>query len=231
MIPVDIEYFKPTTKSEIEKTNSLGFRGKEFNPDKNNILIAGCSIHFGAFVDEQCIFSNLLVERLGEDYGYLNISVPGSGIDMEIKNIIWALSNFKFEKILWLMPNPVRGFYYHEHVGILPYNPGFDYPWFSSIQGKNWVDVRISNDYDITRKALDQIELLFLLFKTLKLDSYVSSWNVNMDNNISSLRSKFNIKSLPQFPRLDIVGNSQSPHPGIKSHDAYADALYQLIKN
>jgi len=229
MIPLDVEYFKPVTL-EIEKTNSLGLRGKDFNPDKNNILIAGCSIHFGSFVNEEHIFPNLLVEKLGEEYGYLNISVPGSSIDMEIKNITWALTNFKFKKFLWLMPHPVRSFYYHEQVGILPYNPGFKHPWFSTVQGRNWVECRISNDYDIVRKALDQIELLFLLLKTLELDSYVSSWDKNIDKNLSQLRSKFNIKSLPHFPKLDIVGESHFPHPGILSHSSYADKLYELIK-
>lgn len=236
MYKVATPYINPDLKHDAYnknfKFNSLGFRGNEFDPNKKNILIAGCSIYFCSNVEDQYIFPNLLVEKLGEEYGYLNVSMPGTGIDAQMKNITWALSNFKFEKFIWLSPTPARSLYYHETYGILTYCPGapaqFMHKWFSSAQGQEWINARISNDHDTACKIADQLETLCLLLKTLNLDSYVKSWAANNVYKMDSLRYKFNLKHLPEFHKIDY--GSDNLHAGINSHSAYADALYKLLK-
>jgi len=219
-------YFSPN-KYTCEM-NSLGFRGKEFDPNKKNILIAGCSKHFGDWIDDQCTFSNLLIQKLGEEYGYLNISYPGSCIELQLKNITWALSNFKFEKFLWLLPDTSRSIYYHEKIGVLHFHQGSLDDWFSTVPGKKWIEHRLYHEGDVLMRTVNQIELLFLLLKTLKLDSYVSSWEQELEKNLSSLRPKFNIKELPHFTKIDLATDIH--YPGINSHSVYANKLYELIK-
>lgn len=214
------------------KHNSHGFRGPEYDASKKNILIAGCSIHFCYALADEYIFPNLLVDKLGKDYGYLNVAMPGTGIDAQIKNITWALSNFKFDKFLWLSTPTDRAMYYHETEGMLPFNPASPvrhiHPWFSSVKGQAWTDARIINDYDVMCKTTDSIETLFLALNSLNLDSYVSSWQHDYDIEIlSQLRTKFNVKSLPFFFGHDKA--EDNIHPGMKSHCEYANQLYELF--
>ena len=214
------------------KKNSHGFRGDAYDSSKKNILIAGCSIHFCYALGDEYIFPNLLIDKLGGDYGYLNVSMPGIGIDAQLKNITWALSNFKFDKFIWLMPPTDRSLYYHETEGILPFLPGapepFPHKWFSSVKGQAWADARIANDYDATCKIADHTETLFLLLNALKIDSYVQSWSADYDSGIlGKLREKFNIKTLPHFRGPDKAADNI--HPGIISHKSYADELYKLL--
>jgi hypothetical protein len=213
--------------------NSLGFRGREFDISKRNILIAGCSVHFGFAVDDHENFPNLLIDQLGEEYGYLNVSMPGTGIDAQIKNITWALSNFKFEKLLWLSSHPARALYYHETQGALPFCPGappmYTDHWFDSVQGRAWTASRIVNDYDTAAKATDAAETLFLLLNALNVDSYVKNWVDNYDiHMLSPLKSKYKIQSLPNFLIQDTAQDNL--HAGVKSHAVYADNLYKLLK-
>lgn len=214
------------------KHNSHGFRGSEYDSSKKNILIAGCSIHYCYALDDEYIFPNLLVNKLGNDYGYFNVSMPGTGIDAQIKNITWALSNFKFDSLLWLSTPVDRGIYYHESEGILPYNPAspphHSHSWFSSVKGQGWVDSRLANDYDTMCKTTDSIETLFLLLNSLNINSYVSSWGHDYDKTIlSQLREKFNIKPMPFFFGYDKA--TDNVHPGMNSHIAYADKLHKSL--
>ena len=214
------------------KQNSHGFRGDAYDPSKKNILIAGCSIHFCYALADEFIFPNLLIEKMGNECGYLNVSKPGIGIDAQIKNITWALSNFKFDKLIWLMPPTDRSLYYHETEGMLPFLPGAPEPfpnkWFSSVKGRAWVDARIANDYDATCKITDHIATLFLLLNTLKIDSYVRSWSEDYNYGIlTKLRETFNIGDLPRFRGPDKA--EDNIHPGIKSHAYYAGELYKLL--
>jgi hypothetical protein len=214
------------------KFNGHGFRSEEYDSNKKNILIAGCSIHCCYALEDEHIFPNLLVEKLGSEYGYLNVSMPGTGIDTQIKNITWALSNYKFEKLLWLTTPPSRGIYYHESQGMLPFTPGepegISNKWFSSVKGRAWADARTINDYDTRCKVTDNIETLFVLLNALNIDSYVRSWGHEYDKNIlSKLRQRFNIKNLPFFFAHDKA--EDNIHPGIQSHIVYANQIYKLF--
>lgn len=224
---------KAAEKNPSWKHNSHGFRGPEYDASKKNILIAGCSIHYCHALNDEYIFPNLLVDKLGEDYGYLNVSMPGTGIETQIKNITWALSNFKFEKFIWLTTPVDRVMYYHETEGMLPYNaispPEHIHSWFSSIKGQAWVDVRIVNDYDAMCKTSDSIETLFVALRALNIDSYVSSWSHDYDATVlHQLRERFNVNPAPFFFGYDKA--SDNVHPGIKSHMAYADQIYELFE-
>jgi hypothetical protein len=223
------------TKRCFEKIinfNSHGFRGNELDPTKKNILIAGCSIYYCTGVDDPYIFPNLLIEKLGSDYGYLNVSMPGTGIEAQVKNITWAVSNFKFEKLLWLGSHPSRGICYNDKYGMMHYNPsnppGINNPWFNSNQGKIWVDNRIGNDYDVMCKLTDLTETLFVLLKALNIDVYTRNWGTEYnDNFFKPIREKFNFNSLPFFYQYD--KSIDGVHPGIKSHSVHAEELAKLI--
>ena len=210
----------------------MGFRGNDIDTTKKNILIAGCSIYYCSGVDEPYIFPNLLLEKLGSDYGYLNVSMPGTGIEAQIKNITWALSNFKFEKLLWLGSHPSRGICYHEQYGMMNYGPvnpaGANNTWFNSNQGKTWIDNRIGNGYNTMCKLTDITETLFVLLKALNIDVYTSNWDADYnDNFFKPLRSQFGFKGLPFFYRYDKAADGV--HAGIKSHSIHAEELAKLI--
>jgi len=230
---IDKNLHIPSRRFEkIINFNSLGFRGNDIDPTKKNILIAGCSIYYCTGVDDPYIFPNLLLEKLGSDYGYLNVSIPGTGIEAQIKNITWALSNFKFEKLLWLGSHPSRGICYNDKYGMMHYNPsnppGINHPWFTSSQGKTWVDNRIGNDYNTMCKLTDITETLFVLLKALNIDVYASNWDPEYYNNFfKPLRSQFGFKSLPFFNISDRAVDGL--HAGIKSHSIHAEELAKLI--
>jgi hypothetical protein len=86
--------------------NSLGFRGKEFEPEED-LVIAGCSQTFGMGLEENYIWGNVVANSLG--YKASNISMPGASTESIINNIYAYFKEYGHPKMLLaLFPDMYR---------------------------------------------------------------------------------------------------------------------------
>ena len=100
--------WKYRTETITYKTNSLGYRTKEFNKInwKKSIVVLGCSLIFGVGVSEEDTIANQLSEITG--HYVVNMGVPGSSGQFTVHNLACLLQYYKPKAIAIGWPDASR---------------------------------------------------------------------------------------------------------------------------
>jgi hypothetical protein len=207
--------------------NEHGFRHK-VDYSKKIILFCGCSMTFGTGLAEEDTYPHLVTSQLGNDYDYINISMPSTGPDVQMLNLTWALNNFNVEKIFWYMSDPHRQVVSIIENAINLYIPShYHDEWFDHGIGKKFKEVNLELENTWILKTYWNLYSLFSLIKHKNIETYVSCWDLVLDTQLENLRNSFGFKSLGNINSIDLARDNA--HPGIDSHRQFAENILKRI--
>jgi hypothetical protein len=103
--------------------NEHGFRSKsfyEFDKNKKNILIAGCSISMGVGLPENLVWHSKLINNISQETGHTfdkyNLSFNGSSIELQVRNILTFIQTVGVPDYLFMyLPQASRGLYFDDY--------------------------------------------------------------------------------------------------------------------
>lgn len=210
-------------------TNEHGFRHK-VDYSKKIILFCGCSMTFGTGLAEEDTYPHLITSYMGNDYDYINISMPSTGPDVQMLNLSWALNNFNVEKIFWYMSDPHRQVVSIIENAINLYIPNnHHYEWFNHGIGKKFMEVNLELENTWLLKTYWNLYSLFSLIKHKNIETYVSCWDLILDTQLENLRKEFKFKSLGNINSIDLARDNA--HPGVNSHRQFAENILKRIQS
>jgi hypothetical protein len=203
------------------KINQYGFRF-DLTEKKNNICFVGCSITFGEGLAQTDIFPELVAKSLGNDWQCINLGVPGSGPDIQIINLTWAINNFKIDKIVWYMSDPLRHMSYSTSIQV--HAPNFT---THDTHQRDFVNYIVKYEKTILLKTYWNIYSLFSLIKEKNIDLYFRCWIDDFHNEIKPMLNQFKFKELQPMNNVDLARDNL--HPGIVSHKIFAEHILEKI--
>lgn len=203
------------------KINNLGFRYDE-TPKKNTICFIGCSMTFGVGLKESDTFAHIVTANLGEDWQCMNLGVPASGPDIQMLNLTWALNNFKIDKIVWYMSDPLRQFWWNTAPHIIA--PAF---WPNESEEQEICKQIVSNEQTSYLKTYWNLYSVFSLIKSKNVDTYCTCWTGEFHSIIEPLLTEFNIKQIGNIKWLDKARDRC--HPGPLSNKEFATRILEAI--
>lgn len=207
------------------KINQHGFRYNE--PVGNKILLAvGCSITFGQGLPEENIYANIVSKELG--YECVNVSLPGTGPDVQLVNATWALQKYKPEIVLFYMSTPDRRFLANRH-GFVNHIPHLDNSILNKIEKQ--VFIMLDQKFEMTRilQVGWQMYSFIELCKQFNAKLYFRCWDgeayemfrqfdfINYTTDLGNLNSKIDLAR-------DLL------HAGIESHKEFAERILNVIR-
>lgn len=206
--------------------NRYGLRYNE--PVTNDILLAsGCSITFGQGLAQEHIYAEIVSKSLGLEC--VNVSLPGTGPDIQIANALWALQTYKPKIFLYYMSDTERK-YLATESGYQTINPNWDNDgvFSSSLEKKLWV--AMSQKYEWSR-------YLQIAWSMYPIVEYCK------DNNIRFLWQCWAglpdslLRTFDWLKDTEVLGNIKSidkardnMHAGIESHREFANRILDVIK-
>jgi hypothetical protein len=217
--PINLEYKK------IEyHINEYGFRHRT-DTSKKLILFCGCSVTFGTGLAEEDTFAHLVTAGLGNNYDYINLGLPGTGPDVQMLNLTWALNNFKIDKIFWYISDYHRQVFTKDNKVIGLFTPSFfgQEEWFQQSIGKSFVEVNALLEDTWRLKTFWNLYSLFSLIKSKNIETFVSSWEPVLDSELEKLRNEFSFNSLGNIDIVDVARDDM--HPGILSNLQFAEKI------
>lgn len=205
--------------------NQYGFRYKVDNKDKT-ICFSGCSMTFGQGLPEEKTFPQLVTKMLGSEWQCINLGLPGTGPDIQIANLVWAINSFNLDKIVWYMSGPTRQIVYKNNK-IYGYVPP-DATFFET-EKQNNMFVRSNILLEDTHKLQIYWKLyaLFSLTKSKGIPVYFRCWDGLFHHQLKNLRTEFDIKEIGHMPQRDLARDNM--HPGILSNKQYAKNIEAVI--
>ena len=197
------------------------------NMSKKIVVFCGCSMTFGTGLAEEDTYPHLVTKALGDEFDYLNISMPSTGPDIQMLNLTWALNNFKIDKIFWYMSDYHRQIIFKDsHINL--YIPNhYHNEWFDHGIGKKFVEVNSMLDKTWRLKTYWNLYSLFSLIKNKNIETCVSCWDPMLDTELENLRKEFNFKPLGNLDSKDLARDAM--HPGIISHQDFAEHILKRI--
>lgn len=207
-MPIDW-YFR--TAKITYNYNSLGHRSKEIlDIDLDNyILCVGCSHTEGIGMESEKIYPHLLAQKLNCDY--YNLALSASGMDVVVHNLtVWFSTVAKKPKALIIQWPDFTRAVTGTHVDFLqPHGL--------------WQD-----DADYARFVDLGITLNFFEAKKMLAHYVVQSFNVPTVYFGLERVIPFDSSTVIE-PIIDLARDLA--HPGIKSHQLYADSIYDQLIN
>jgi hypothetical protein len=218
-----LEHVEPNWTHFTYKINEYGFRYDSIKKDKI-ICFVGCSITFGVGLPQDKIYPELVTKALGNDWQCMNISVPGSGPDVQMINLTWAINNFKIDKIVWYMSDPLRQMTYDGHLKVHVPNCMPDPSNNQSLEIINYV---VKFEETILLKTYWNFYTLVSLIKEKNIDLYFRCWISEFHSKLEPLISQFNIKEIGNMNGIDRARDNM--HQGLRSHQQFADHIMEKI--
>jgi hypothetical protein len=197
---------------------------------KKIIVFCGCSLTFGTGLAEEDTYPHLVTGHLGNDYDYINISMPSTGPDIQMLNLSWALNNFNVEKIFWYMSDPHRQVVLPDNENVGLYIPShYHNEWFDHGIGKKFKEVNLELEDTWRLKTYWNLYSLFSLIKHKNIETYVTCWDLVLDTELEKLRNLFGFNSLGNLNITDLARDNA--HPGIDSHRQFAENILKRIQS
>lgn len=221
---IDTNYVDNVTYS----MNEFGFRSPDFKKDKSIFLFNGCSFTFGTGILLEKTWPYLVSSEFKKEAEYLNIGLPASGPDIQILNLHWAIDNFKIDKIFWYMSDPFRQVIHYNYGHYDFYVPNSKSKFFNNHKTtENFINLSIDLEKNIYIKTYWQLYSLFSKIADKKIDSYITCWIEDFDNDIVELKTKFNIKNLGMLNSIDFARDNT--HPGNLSHCEFSKKILRNL--
>ena len=105
-------YFKNKNSWPFENDlNNFGFRSDNFKKDHNgtHVLFNGCSNTFGVGLNKNEMWSTIVNDKIINNSGYFNLSIPGTSILNQIVNFFKYFNNYGNPDIIFFnMPDLIR---------------------------------------------------------------------------------------------------------------------------
>jgi len=225
--------------------NPFGYREeKPIEETYNSIGVWGCSYTFGVGVPAKDLYTNILVDKIKSPV--YNFGIPGAGIQKVAKSFVINNNFFKFKTAFFVLPSLYRFEYVTSNCYDTPEEVSSDtVNSFDLIP--NWFP---SHNKELARKGkmlyelYDDVSFLAELVKNLELIKqnaeingtkvYFTTWCINTYD----LLTKYSIckPKVVQFleSNKENMGNYVSDfardgiHPGVRSHAATAEILYDV---
>lgn len=204
------------------RINEHGFR-YDTTPKEKLICFVGCSITFGIGVAEEDSFPYIVTKSLGDNWQYINVAVPGSGPDIQMHNLTWAINNFKIDKIVWYMSDPLRFILWETNPKLLIPN------WFSnnSPTENNALQQTVRTENTVMLKTIWNLRTLFSLIQAHNIELFCTCWIEEFNEKIKPLINEFNFKEIGNIDDLDLARDNA--HPGKLSHRDFAERIIRII--
>ena len=207
------------------KLNQYGLRYDE--PKGDQILLAsGCSITFGQGIAQENIYAEIVSKTLGLEC--VNVSLPGTGPDIQIANAMWALRTYKPKIFLYYMSDTERKFLATES-GYQTVNPNWDNDVFSSsLEKKLWV--AMSQKYEWSR-YLQIAWSMYPIVEYCKENNIRFLWQCWAGLPDSILRTFDWLKDTEQLGNIKSIDKARDGmHSGNESHSEFANRILNVIK-
>lgn len=205
------------------KINEYGFR-YDTTPKKKTICFIGCSITFGVGLAQDEIFPELVTNQLGSEWQCINLGMPGSGPDIQTINLNWALNNFKIDKVVWYMSDPMRQSFWKNSLHLV--NPSFSN---SQTDGQKFINHLVEFEDNTLMKTSWNLYSTFSLLKSKNVDTYFRCWIGEYHSMIMPLMREFNIKDFGNMKNMDKARDDM--HHGPLSHKQFSEYLVEKIIN
>ena len=233
------------------KTNTLGYRDKEFSTQKNSIRIAGIgdSFMFGWGVNEEQRYMDILELKLNEKYPQHNwetqvFAVPGYSLFMQVEQIEKYVVNYNPDLIIYgytgndvCLPTFIRetkSFFSTESFMIQYLRKYLDNTvrlFFKPYNGKEYWEVCDASEAPIAyRKYVGKSAFFreFLKLKQFNIPILILMHNplpINKTSDYYYLDLQYN------YSNPDMVISPKDGHPSIKGHELIAEDLLTQIED
>lgn len=230
----------------VYKINKDGFRSNSFSnfdPNKESILFAGCSISFGEGLPEHLMWSSIVADKHNID-NFFNVSTGGGSIRLIVKNIITFIKKVGRPNTIYVVfPNFARDLQYDDVSGKI----------VSCVLHHSWIgapkEYKTNTDYTINYKneygiftAIENIRYLEYICKILDINLIWSSWSQEANNIFEQLDFiyyfkgshlfNFDGRGIKFFPSNNTNGlpywtvAQDGVHPGSGWNELAANELY-----
>jgi hypothetical protein len=203
----------------IYTTNQFGLRN-EYKVASRLAVYAGCSMTFGVGVADNQTYPAVVHSRLGQEWSYLNIAHPGSGPDVQMANITWAIKNFKVEKLFWYMSDPHRQIVMPEKSAMSLYVPVDENILQPNKLAKRFIEINTKLEETWWQKTYWNIQTIFALCEAKGIELRMTCWQGEYDHRLKDLKEQYGVKSLGNMPALDKARDTM--HPGPRTHRSFA---------
>jgi len=246
----------------VYKLNSEGFRTKnfkKFNKENINIIYSGCSWSFGEGIPDEFIWTSLLDKKIlnhkNKNIDSVNLSYPGSSIDLIIKNIMSYIRNYGNPNYIFIcFPGIDRKIHFSKYrkkyikattsptILLKPFvindieRDIKDYT-VNYIEENNILYYSILINIFIDYCSTNNIKLYFTtwefnqnnIFKNLEFDSYIESLDLSHLVTNEELTDLYPYKNTEDLPYWNIAQDNS--HPGTFWHQAISNLFFERIKN
>ncbi len=225
----------------------LGYRNSRTVEEMHNSVgVWGCSYTFGVGVPYADIYSNILENKLNTPVH--NFGIPGAGIQKITRSFLVNNNYFKFKTAFFVMPSLYR----FEYLSFNDYNtekevPSDNVSTYDLIP--NWTP---KHNKTLAKKSRMFYELHDEAFFIMEFNKNLELIRQNAELNGTKVyfttwcnrAYKFLLKySMPEIELVQFIENNENMisgsvqdfardgfHPGLRSHQATADILYDLSK-
>jgi hypothetical protein len=235
---------EPNDPSILYKFNNYGYRSDDFFRGNTETLYAGCSNTFGAGLPIELVWSNMLMNELGETE-YKNIGVCGASFNSIIDNIHAYINDFgKPKKLFVLFPNIERFESVREFDGQI-FLDSILYEHKSNEAERTVYNAVAEGGYMVTL-FVRSVRSLEAYCEAAGIELYWATWEPGLNKTLRAVQglkryiSIFEDKNSPEF--LDFVlkhGDKRhkywlraaDAHPGLRDHMLYTRAFLHAYKN
>jgi hypothetical protein len=91
------------------------------------------------------------------------------------------------------------------------------------------MEVNLELDQTWRLKIYWNLYSLFSLIKNKNIDTYISCWDMALNTELENLRKEFNFKPLGNLGWADRARDEM--HPGIISHQQFAEDILKQVRN
>lgn len=215
-----------TTFESFEyELNEYGFRYKE--PTKSDVLLAtGCSITFGQGMPSELIYPQLVANNLSMDL--VNVSLPGTGPDIQITNALWAINKYNPKIVIFYMSDVTRR-YVADEYGFRNVSPHWENDVFESAIEKK-IFITMEERYKMNRylQVAWSMYPLIQLCNSKNIKLYFKCWAGEADAMLRRFDFFSDTYELPNIKKDDYARDKL--HPGIKCHSEFAERILNVIK-
>lgn len=205
--------------------NEYGFR----SPSVTNqpvLVFAGCSFTFGTGLAITDTYVHRVATALNKETEYVNLGLPGTGPDVQIVNLHWAIDNFNVDRIFWYMSDPHRQIVYQNNR-FATYVPGFVDFFKDQSLAKKFMEVNTMMEDTWWIKNYWAIYGLFSKIADKKIPAHVSCWIPEYNEQLKDLKKHFGIKDLGVLNSIDTARDGK--HRGPLSHQYFTDSILENL--
>lgn len=244
-IDPELKINKKLIKHVSYKLNNNAHRSDDFkklNPDKTNILYAGCSVTFGQYLPEKYSWPYHLHEYLQTKFDVNEVNTlafPGASISKIVNNILKYIDQYGApDYIFFLIPDPFRYVLPTENGDT--FQPVITYASHTGINSD-------CKPYRGVFESQQAFRILNMVCKWNNIKMYSYSWDsltnkiftkleLNNSDSINLLGSdkipkELDLDKLLKYDKGFFINAADGLHPGLIENISYANNFIEMMEN